>query len=155
MIIGSDGEFWQCEAQESLINKLEITLREAKTYKESRIKDNNKTWLSHNAILVSGQRGTGKTVFLRNSEKLWRQACKNTEGNKKNIQESELKFLCVIDPTMLVNNDHFSNVIIAQIHYVVEQKIKKSSGCHGVSEQDKTHFYNSLKKLADALGKKD
>lgn len=78
--------------------------------------------------------------------------------NKKNIQEEELKFLNVIDPTMLVNNDHFSNVIIAQIYYVVEKKIKSLSGCHGlssVSEQEKTHFYNSLKKLADALGKKD
>ncbi|GGK29422.1 hypothetical protein [Aliivibrio fischeri] len=30
----SSGEFWQCEAQESLINKLEITLREAKEYKK-------------------------------------------------------------------------------------------------------------------------
>ncbi|WP_372384263.1 antiviral RADAR system adenosine triphosphatase RdrA [Vibrio sp. BS-M-Sm-2] len=149
----SSGEFWQCEAQESLINKLEITLREAKEYKENRKKDNNKTWLSHNAILVSGQRGTGKTVFLRNCEKLWKKSCK-----KENIQEEELKFLNVIDPTMLVNNDHFSNVIIAQIYYVVEKKIKRSSGCHGVSsvsEQEKSHFYNSLKKLADALGKKD
>ncbi|MFA0555876.1 antiviral RADAR system adenosine triphosphatase RdrA [Vibrio sp. 10N.222.55.A1] len=149
----SSGEFWQCEAQESLINKLKITLREAKEYKENRKKDNNKTWLSHNAILVSGQRGTGKTVFLRNCEKLWKKSCK-----KENIQEEELKFLNVIDPTMLVNNDHFSNVIIAQIYYVVEKKIKSSSGCHGVSsvsEQEKSHFYNSLKKLADALGKKD
>ena len=152
----SSGEFWQCEAQESLINKLEITLREAKEYKENRKQNNNKTWLSHNAILVSGQRGTGKTVFLRNCEKLWSKACK--KENPNNIQEEELKFLNVIDPTMLVNNDHFSNVIIAQIYYVVEKKIKISSGCNGVSsvsEQKKMHFYNSLKKLADALGKKD
>ncbi|WP_318435351.1 antiviral RADAR system adenosine triphosphatase RdrA [Photobacterium leiognathi] len=152
----SSGEFWQYEAQESLINKLEITLREAKEYKENRKQDNNKTWLSHNAILVSGQRGTGKTVFLRNCEKLWIKACK--KKNPNNIQEEELKFLNVIDPTMLVNNDHFSNVIIAQIYYVVEKKIKSSSGCNSVSsvsEQEKTHFYNSLKKLADALGKKD
>lgn len=152
----SSGEFWQCEAQKSLIDKLEITLREAKEYKENRKQNNHKTWLSHNAILVSGQRGTGKTVFLRNCEKLWIKACK--KGNPKNIQEEELKFLNVIDPTMLVNNDHFSNVIIAQVYYVVEKKIKSSSGCNGVSsvsEQGKMHFYNSLKKLADALGKKD
>ena len=59
---------------------------------------------------------------------------------------------------MLLNNDNFSNVIIAQIYYVIEKKIKNSIGCNGintVNEQNKTFFYNSLKKLADALGKKD
>lgn len=150
----SDGEFWQCEAQESLINKLKITLKEAIDYRINR--DNDKTWLSHNAILVSGQRGTGKTVFLRNCEELWNQSCK--KENKSSIRAEDLKFLSVIDPTMLVNNDNFSNVIIAQIYYVVEKKIKCSSGSYGVSsvsEQGKIQFYNSLKKLADALGKKD
>ncbi|SMY34929.1 antiviral RADAR system adenosine triphosphatase RdrA [Photobacterium andalusiense] len=150
----SDGEFWQCEAQESLINKLIITLREAKEYKKSRNEYNKKTWLSHNAILVSGQRGTGKTVFLRNCEKLWRLDCKNNDD----LNSEELIFLSVIDPTMLVNNDNFSNVIIAQIYYVVEQKIRNSSEINGVgsvTEKAKANFYNSLKKLADALGKKD
>ena len=44
---------------------------------------------------------------------------------------------------MLLNNDNFSNVIIAQIYYVIEKKIKNSIGCNGintVNEQNKTFF---------------
>ncbi|KZN41021.1 antiviral RADAR system adenosine triphosphatase RdrA [Pseudoalteromonas luteoviolacea] len=146
-------EFWQFEAREKLVNNLNSFLNDAKQYKQARSENKNKTWLSHNAILVTGQRGTGKTVFLRNVKNMWRAAVAN-DGQS---HESEIFFLDAIDPTMLVDNDNFANVIIAQIYSEVESKLSSSHCCNGnqKSEALKSDFYKRLKILADALGKKE
>lgn len=141
-------EFWQYEARDKLVEKLELFLSDAQKYKGERAKNRSKTWLSHNAILVTGQRGTGKTVFLRNSEVMWQSFCKLSSN-----PSSAIYFLDSIDPTMLVEQDNFANVIIAQIYSEVEFKIKKNSS--DVSELLKSDFYKTLKILADSLGKKE
>lgn len=143
----NDKEFWQYEARDKLVEKLNFFLDDAKKYKHARSKNKSKTWLSHNAILVTGQRGTGKTVFLRNCEAMWDVHCKQALKS-----QSEIYFLESIDPTMLSDQDNFANVIIAQIYSEVELKLNSGSNC---CEGLKGDFYNKLKKLADALGKKE
>ncbi|BBN83697.1 hypothetical protein PA25_36820 [Pseudoalteromonas sp. A25] len=150
--IGKDNlnELWQDEAREGLISRLQTCLAEAKHYAKSRADNPHKTWLSHNAILVSGQRGTGKTVFLRNSEAIWKNASQQSDNNK-----SALYFLDVIDPTMLVNDDSFANVIVAQIYSEIEKHMLHLAHVSGSSSKqaDKNKFTQALKKLADSLGK--
>ncbi|NOU52262.1 hypothetical protein HG263_17165 [Pseudoalteromonas sp. JBTF-M23] len=150
--IGKDNlnELWQDEAREGLIGRLQTCLAEAKHYAKSRADNPHKTWLSHNAILVSGQRGTGKTVFLRNSQAIWRNA-----NQQSNDDKSALCFLDVIDPTMLVNDDSFANVIVAQIYSKIEKQLLHLAHVSGSSSRqtDKNKFTQALKKLADSLGK--
>ncbi|AIY65863.1 antiviral RADAR system adenosine triphosphatase RdrA [Pseudoalteromonas piratica] len=154
---GTEGklQFWQYEAREKLVDKLEIFLKDAEQYREDRNKNPNKTWLSHNSILVTGKRGTGKTVFLRNCAAMWKAHCDN---NEKSLFKS-ICFLPEIDPTMLVDHDNFANVVIAQIYTQVENKLNTDSCCANVTidsrEEQKNYFYNYLKKLADSLGKKE
>ncbi|GEK11709.1 antiviral RADAR system adenosine triphosphatase RdrA [Pseudoalteromonas peptidolytica] len=141
-------EFWQDDAKNALLSRLTNCLGEAKEYHSFR-QGSSKTWLSHNAILVSGQRGTGKTVFLRNSKAMWESAHSTGEDEKS------LYFLDVIDPTMLINEDTFANVIVAQIYSEVEKQLLKhtESACSSAKQNDKNKFTYALKKLADSLGK--
>ena len=153
-VSNEENEFWQFEARDSLIEKLTTTLNEAKSYKTARQKNPNKTWLSHNAILVSGQRGIGKTVFLRNCKDIW----ENNNSNNPSHKHSELYFLHEIDPTMLINEDNFSNVVVAQIYSEVERKLQSENCCKNSNtglEKNKNTFHKALKKLADSLGKQD
>ncbi len=147
---GVKGELWQDYAKEQLVLNLDNILSDAKEYAHFRnnkkfCRDNgNETWLSHNAILVTSQRGSGKTVFLRNSKAMWAESKKDT---------SELFFLKVIDPTMLMANDSFANVIVAQIYDAVSQKLNKLTCCDDKSKRDRDTFHRYLKKLADSMGK--
>ncbi|WP_024593594.1 MULTISPECIES: hypothetical protein [unclassified Pseudoalteromonas] len=146
----SDGELWQDHAKEQLVLNLESILKDAKEYayfrknKKDCRDSGNETWLSHNAILVTSQRGSGKTVFLRNSKAMWAESKKDT---------SELFFLKVIDPTMLMANDSFANVIVAQIYDAVSKKLNKLTCCDDRSKRERDTFHRYLKKLADSMGK--
>ncbi|CAM4241366.1 antiviral RADAR system adenosine triphosphatase RdrA [Pseudoalteromonas byunsanensis] len=147
---GNLDEFWQDEAREGLISRLQTCLAEAKHYAQSRADNPNETWLSHNAILVSGQRGTGKTVFLRNSRAIWKNANRQPRAGK-----NSLYFLDVIDPTMLINEDTFASVVIARIYSEVERHMRNHAYTENVknSRGDKNRFTQALKNLADSLGK--
>lgn len=148
-------QFWQYEAREKLVDKLHVFLSDAKKYKEERQENKQRTWLSHNSILVTGKRGTGKTVFLRNLDAMWAADCNDGRGN---ISKREICFLPEIDPTMLVDHDNFANVVIAQIYTVVEAELNKQACCSTdstFSEKDRNEFYNQLKKLANSIGKKE
>jgi hypothetical protein len=113
-------EFWQYEARDKLVEKLELFLSDAQKYKGERAKNRSKTWLSHNAILVTGQRGTGKTVFLRNSEVMWQSFCKLSSN-----PSSAIYFLDSIDPTMLVEQDNFANVLLHKYIVMLSLRLKK------------------------------
>ncbi len=93
----------------------------------------------HDAILISGGRGTGKSIFLYNAKTLWDEQS-NKEPNKPNI-----KFLDPIDPTLLQDNDSFSNVIIANIYNCVHEKIQ------GKPQKESQKFYDCLRKLAESI----
>ncbi|QPB83608.1 hypothetical protein CWC22_011655 [Pseudoalteromonas rubra] len=139
------GELWQVYARQQLVSNLTAILNDAEQYGRGRAVNPRETWLSHNAILVTSPRGSGKTVFLRNCEAMWRS--ENTD------KKDALLFLDVIDPTMLMAQDSFANVIVAQIYQAVNNKLERSNCCDEQSRNERDDFHRRLKKLADAMGK--
>ncbi|HIE6600468.1 TPA: antiviral RADAR system adenosine triphosphatase RdrA [Proteus mirabilis] len=138
---------WQQTANKSLTRFLKKMGENAKKYKKNHIGINesepNLNSYQH-AIFISGARGTGKTVFLRNAKKAWEFYC---EKQKTNIPT--LHFIDAIDPTLLNINDRFSEVIIASVYASVDKKLKHPD----IKQEKKDRFYNSLKTLSSALGK--
>ena len=137
-------ELWQRDAMHSLVDKLTINLEAAKQYCKQRQKDRKKTNLSHNSIFLTGERGSGKTVFLRNVEQIW-------QHKTETSIENDIGFLDVIDPTMLMNNDSFANVVVAEIY----RKVEEHNSVNNINSADRSIFYNALKSLSESLGKQD
>ena len=94
----------------------------------------------HNAILVYGARGSGKTVFISNIE--------------ENIKEDHYEFLDIVDPTLLsdskVINDSeaFCSILVGIVHEHLKEKVfsKKS-----VNDQDKNSYTKIFREVADCL----
>ena len=137
-------ELWQQAAKEKLVEMLKKTRDEAKAYERNRFdnKCKNTIYAAHNAICISGERGAGKTVFLRNVENFWKKSLDNKEID-------DIFFLEIIDPTLLCNHDEFANVIVAQLYNAVEKKLQSSC----IDQCQRNAFYSSLQELANALGK--
>ncbi|MCP4113940.1 MAG: hypothetical protein GY737_00790 [Desulfobacteraceae bacterium] len=135
-------ELWQKNAQKRLIDALEKTTRQASLYKSKRSKAPNLIQPLHDTIFVAAPRGAGKTVFLHNLEKMWE------EREQKETRDADIYFCSTIDPTLLVDNDNFANVVIAHLYNEVDNHIK-------TNQQDQknaiNNFYNDLSKLADSL----
>ncbi|AUJ69180.1 hypothetical protein [Pseudoalteromonas sp. NC201] len=143
-------ELWQKYAKGQLVNNLRAILKDAISYGNQRNQNKSETWLSHNAILVTSPRGSGKTVFLRNCQSMWQ----SREGSKADeFSDGDLLFLDVIDPTMLMAQDSFANVIVAQIYQVVSKKLDESNCCNDEGREQRDKFHRRLRKLADAMGK--
>ncbi|HGS4463377.1 TPA: hypothetical protein ACMDOB_003251 [Vibrio metschnikovii] len=140
----NERELWQRDAMHSLVDKLTINLEAAKKYCKQRQKDRKKTNLSHNSIFLTGERGSGKTVFIRNVEPIWQHKAEKTLVN-------DIGFLDVIDPTMLMNNDSFANVVVAEIY----RKVEEHCLGHNINSTERTSFYNALKSLSESLGKQE
>lgn len=140
----SNEELWQQAAKEKLVEMLKNTCDEAEAYKRNRKENKNKNaiYAAHNAICISGERGAGKTVFLRNIENFWQKSY-----DKRQIDD--IFFLEIIDPTLLCNHDEFANVIVAQLYNAVEKRLQSSS----TNQCQRNDFYSSLQELANALGK--
>lgn len=132
-------ELWQQGAARQLIETLASTGQQAKSYRKKR-SDGGKLQAIHDAIFVAGARGTGKSVFLRNAETIWKNANQNIK----------LYFCAEIDPTLLVNHDNFANVVIAHLYNEVDDSFEKD--CCGKNYEHRDNFYLALKKLANALG---
>ncbi|WP_139441378.1 hypothetical protein [Aeromonas veronii] len=133
-------DLWQQDAASQLIEHLTTLGNAAKKIKECTCHPKGSaTRHVHDAILISGGRGTGKSIFLYNAKTLWDEQS-NKEPNKPNI-----KFLDPIDPTLLQDNDSFSNVIIANIYNCVHEKIQ------GKPQKESQKFYDCLRKLAESI----
>ena len=93
----------------------------------------------HNAILVYGKRGSGKTVFISNIE--------------NNIKENHYEFLDIVDPTLLSDSkvidgcEAFCSVLIGILHEYLKEKVFKNT----VSEQDKNTYTKKFREVADCL----
>ena len=137
-------ELWQQAAKKKLVEMLKKTSDEAKAYERNRFdnKCKNTIYAAHNAICISGERGAGKTVFLRNVENFWKKSLDNKEID-------DIFFLEIIDPTLLCNHDEFANVIVAQLYNAVEKRLQSSC----IDQCQRNAFYSSLQELANALGK--
>lgn len=137
-----NGELWQQQAGESLVKNLFTIANQAKIYSKRRESEIHlQPQAMHDAIFISGGRGAGKTVFLKNAQKVWNKA--------EESQNIPLYFTSAIDPTLLINHDNFTNVVVAHLYNEVE---KAFNNTNKQLETFKTDFYTKLKELADSLG---
>jgi len=94
----------------------------------------------HNAILVYGKRGSGKTVFISNIE--------------NNIKENHYEFLDIVDPTLLSDSkvidgcEAFCSVLIGILHAHLKEKVFSKNT---VSEQNKNAYTKNFREVADSL----
>ncbi|MCA6917747.1 MULTISPECIES: antiviral RADAR system adenosine triphosphatase RdrA [Pectobacterium] len=139
---------WQKAASVRLVDRLKEMGASAREYKKKRIDSNDfqKDKLScyHHAIFISGTRGAGKTIFLRNVEAIWK------KQNHRQMDAPKLYFIDTIDPTLLHIEDRFSEVVIASIYAAVEKELKNTIN----KECCKDKFLKTLKQLSNALGNK-
>jgi hypothetical protein len=137
-----NGELWQQQAGESLVKNLVTIGHQAATYSKRRENEQHLQPLAmHDAIFISGGRGAGKTVFLKNAQKVW--------GKAVESKDIPLYFTPAIDPTLLIDHDNFTNVVVAHLYNEVEKAFNES--CKQL-DIFKTDFYSKLKQLADSLG---
>jgi len=139
----SGNEIWQKEAVNEFTRFLSRTAQQAKKREDER-KTGDST-IIHDAIFIGGARGTGKTVFLQNIEGFW------DNSSEKKQTKLKLHFCKSIDPTLLVNHDNFTNVVIAHLYNEVENHIDEK--CRDNSHSD--GFYQALKNVCQALGKQE
>ncbi|RNM23667.1 hypothetical protein EFS38_10940 [Dickeya undicola] len=140
-------QLWQQQANRKLADLLKKMGNDAHRYKEQCQHDSKETHQKlssyHHAIFISGARGAGKTVFLKNAEAIWQHETARQDNNPN------LHFMPVIDPTLLNINERFSEVIIASVYAAVEEKLTNQA----ISKTPKDNFYQSLKDLSGALVK--
>ncbi|MBA6336659.1 AAA family ATPase [Colwellia sp. BRX8-7] len=140
----NDNELWQSRAYELAISNIERLVKESKIILKNNERSVNKTLSRvHDALFVFGDRGTGKTVFLYNLAKQWKQ-----HQEKKSESNCNVLFLDIIDPTLLINNDNFVNVVIAHIHGYMQKEINASTS-------SKADYYHILGTLAESLGQSE
>lgn len=84
----------------------------------------------HNAITISGERGSGKTSFLMTL--------------KKNFSEKKVVVIDIIDPTLIEEKGHIFLNILAHIKENVDT-------IQNVNKELKSKWEVSLRKLADGL----
>ncbi|WP_338457061.1 hypothetical protein [Citrobacter portucalensis] len=145
-------QLWQKDAADSLVSVLMNLASQARKYKKDfGGKVINRAFHSHDAILVSGGRGTGKTVFLKNAELIWKEWL--TTSSEKIDGYPTIHFTSLIDPTLLHNHDSFTNVIVAHIYnetqYYLNNNVHSTDSL--VFEKKRNHFYDTLRKLAEAI----
>lgn len=140
----STNELWQQQAAHVLAEHLERFGKQAAERISNKCRRNTSNNI-HNAILVSGGRGTGKSVFLKNAEAIW----ENHAKAKNDLPN--LYFTPLIDPTLLQDHDNFTNVLIAHIYNQVIYKLKSSQRHSSEYEINEKKFYDSLRKLAEAI----
>ncbi|GIU43730.1 hypothetical protein TUM4438_13290 [Shewanella sairae] len=133
---------WQSLAGKDLHRNLKAITKQAVQYSEKRKADKGAEPIQlHDTIFVSGGRGAGKTVFLKNAKKIWDTHSKCDDG--------KLHFCSTIDPTLLIDHDNFTNVVVAHLYNEIETEFSKRKFGH---EELKSKFYIRLKQLAEALG---
>ena len=129
--------------QKSLYDKLNVLLDVQWSFLQS-MPEEQKRKISqcriHNAILVYGERGSGKTVFISNIE--------------SNVKENHYEFLDIIDPTLLSDSkviddcEAFCSILVGIVHEHLKEKVfSKNSVC----EHDKNTYTKIFREVADCL----
>ena len=129
--------------QKALYDKLNVLLDAQRDYLQSIPKD-QKQKISlcriHNAILVYGNRGSGKTVFLSNIE--------------KNVKENHYVFLDIVDPTLLSNSkvvdccEAFCSILVGIVHDYLDKNVFRKNL---TKEEDKETYKNKFREVAECL----
>lgn len=99
----------------------------------------------HNAITISGPRGSGKSTFLRHIL-----TCLNDPEIVENIDNREsipkkLSVLRIIDPTLISSKEHVLIILISQIRDVI------SKSTHSISSDKYKKYEEALRDLAGGL----
>jgi tetratricopeptide (TPR) repeat protein len=126
---------------EKLVNSLQNKLQATENHSlcnQSEI-DSSNSYIDeiHSAIFLDGERGSGKTFFLKNIELYL--------GEKNPDMLDQLYFFNPIDPTILHKNESFLTIIIAKILNRLRNKIEQ------LKENEKRNFYDSLRTLAESI----
>ena len=129
--------------QKALYDKLNVLLDAQWDYLQS-IQEDQKQKISlcriHNAILVYGNRGSGKTVFLSNIE--------------KNVKENHYVFLDIVDPTLLSNSkavdccEAFCSILVGIVHDYLDKNVFRKNL---TKEEDKETYKNKFREVAECL----
>ena len=118
-------EIWQRQAFHKIVKNIEQLINQSNVLlKGQELSNSNYINRIHDAIFISGNRGTGKSVFLYNLEREWLDAV------SENKVKGRAKFLDIIDPTLLIGAESFVNVVIAHIHKFVHNDIINTSKYH-------------------------
>ncbi|MBI0438839.1 hypothetical protein F7100_15115 [Dickeya dianthicola] len=140
-------QLWQQQANRKLVALLQKMGNDAHRYKEQcqhgKKIPHQKLSSYHHAVFISGARGAGKTVFLKNAKAIWQ------HETDKQEKKPSLHFMPVVDPTLLNINERFSEVIIASVYAAVEKKLNSQD----IAQTLKDDFYHQLKALSGALVK--
>lgn len=129
--------------QKALYDKLNVLLDAQWDYLQS-IQEDQKRKISlcriHNAILVYGERGSGKTVFLSNIE--------------KNVKENHYVFFDIVDPTLLSNSkvvdccEAFCSILVGIVHDYLDKNVFRKNLA---KEEDKETYKNKFREVAECL----
>lgn len=136
-------EVFQVEARKTIFDKIKLQLRNIN--KKEPNYDDLFYERFHNAITVSGPRGSGKSTFLRHVL-----TCLHSPGkvaNESQVAEipEGLSVLRVIDPTLISSKEHVLIILISQIRDAIS---KTKASIH----DDKYKIYEeALKDLAGGL----
>ncbi|MGZ8172434.1 MULTISPECIES: hypothetical protein [Methylobacter] len=126
---------------EQLSLAIKTQLARTKDHLNESDKDNINHTRSHDAILLDGERGTGKTWVLVNL-----QGFIEREPEFKTINEDVL-FLDPVDPTLLSDHEDFLNIVVGQINKspCVKRRLE-------TSKSDRSEvYYRHLEDLATSL----
>jgi hypothetical protein len=101
----------------------------------------------HDAILVDGGRGTGKSSVLVNLESYLASTIYTEQAGENKVKVDDLLILKPVDPTLLENSDDLLlNIIVASLLGDKVMKKKLATDHHGAEA-----FYEQLQKLSVAL----
>ncbi|MBB1444571.1 hypothetical protein, partial [Pseudoalteromonas sp. SG43-3] len=143
-------QVFQTEAREAIFKKIADQLKQQNATNQHNYTDNNYNDLfydrHHNAITISGPRGSGKSTFLRHILTcLYNYKIVNATEEQKNEIPQGLEVLKIIDPTLISSKEHVLIILISQIRDAVS---KYSKSC---SDNDYQTYEQTLKELAGGL----
>lgn len=136
-----ESSLFQREGYNKIATFLRETQRKFKTTEE-------KDWIAdcrfHDAILIEGERGSGKSVFLYNLN--------NTKAFPENDRDilGSFKFLDMIDPTLLsgtkdiISSEAFCSVLVGLIH----ECVTREKNLNGTDLRD---YFKHFKDVAESL----
>lgn len=134
-----DDQLFQPEAYEQAKRYFEEA---KKWFDDIKNKDFISDCRNHNTILISGSRGSGKTIFLVNLA---------PRHNNDEIHKS-FEFLEIIDPTLLngtqdmESSESFIAVIVGLINNWAENKLKNKA-----DDKQKNDYYTTLRDVAESV----
>lgn len=142
----SGNKILQVEAFEQLDKIVRAQIKGLDTYKDECASENGSALTYprlHNAILIEGGRGSGKTTFLLNALDELRQPSPSYDWFEG--LSDKLQVLDIIDPTLIETKEHIIIVIIALIDAALDDAKNKPKA-------DRNRVDDARRRMAEGLG---